>query len=100
MCTGYPSEPCLVEAAAKVLRSTNTPFETLCPQILSHAIQSGFIVRGECGEVVTWLLYIIAHHQVFVNNSAHNFSVIFHTPIKVIDLILMLAPEQFHEKIL
>ena len=100
MRTGYPSEPCLVEAAAKVLRSVTTPFAMLAPRLLADAVQAGFTARGERGEVVTRLLYIIARHQAFVNNSADNFSAIFHTPIKVIDFILALAPERYHDKIL
>jgi len=100
MRTGYPSEPFLVEAAAKVLRSATTPFATLAPRLLADAVQAGFTARGERGEVVTRLLYIIARHQVFVNNSAEHFSAVFQTPIKVIDFILALAPERYHDKIL
>jgi len=100
MRTGYPSEPFLVEAAAKVLRSHTTPFAMLAPRLLADAVQSGFTARGERGEGVTRLLYIIARHQVFVNNSAVDFSAIFHTPIRIIDFILALAPERYHNKIL
>jgi len=42
MRSGYPSEPCLVEAAAKVLKQNDTPLQILCPKSLAEAIQSGF----------------------------------------------------------
>jgi hypothetical protein len=100
MRTGYPSEPCLVEAAAKVLRQSGTPFRILCPKTLANGIQSGSIVRSENGEVATRLLYIIARHEVFVKNASKGLSHIFCTPIKLIDFVLALAPNRFHDKIL
>lgn len=50
MRTGYYSEPCLVEAAAKALLG-RAAFQILCHN--AKAIQSGFTARGEHGELAS-----------------------------------------------
>jgi hypothetical protein len=56
--SGYPSELMLAEAAARLLNESNDIINEV-PRILQSAVESGFLARGDRGELVARTLRMI-----------------------------------------
>jgi hypothetical protein len=85
--SGYPSEPMLAEAAARLLNGSSK-FIDEAPLILDYAFRSGFLARGERGELVARTLFTVAHDLAIIHlypdlNSAPRF----HRPIWLLPLL-------------
>jgi hypothetical protein len=97
MWSGYPSEPVLAEAAARLLNRTSTGIASLAPQILEWALNKGFVARGERGELVVRTLFTVAHDlailQQYPNVSVRRF----HYPVRLLTFLeQLLAPDIWH----
>lgn len=95
--TGFPSEPMLAEAAARLLNSSRHINE-YAPEILRNALESGLLAKGERGELVARTLLTVAHDLAIIQNPdtyVHSLSEPwFHRPIRLLDLLKhLLAPK-------
>jgi hypothetical protein len=95
MWSGYPSEPILAEAAARLLNVSTGQIMHTAPEILERALNSGFLARGERGELVARTLFTVAHDRAImqqypeVSDGAH-----FHRPVRLVELLKnLLAPD-------
>jgi hypothetical protein len=97
MWSGYPSEPVLAEAAARLLNRTNTGIASLAPQILEWALNKGFVARGERGELVARTLFTVAH-DLAIRKQYPTVSVRrFHYPVRLLTFLeQLLAPDIWH----
>lgn len=108
MRTGTPSEPILAETAARILNTDSTGetrlvIDTLAPEILAQSLQRGLLARGERGEMVTRLLWTIAHDKAIQSMYGMKRSeghLRFHRPISVIEFLKALFHKDHHEVIL
>jgi hypothetical protein len=95
MWSGYPSSPILAEAAARLLADSTGQIMHTAPEILERALNSGFLARGERGELVARTLFTVAHDRAImqqypeVPDGAH-----FHRPVRLVELPKnLLAPD-------
>ncbi|KAF8324982.1 uncharacterized protein EI90DRAFT_3073967, partial [Cantharellus anzutake] len=97
--SGYPSEPILVEAAARLLNqggrsdsgSCLPPIASKGPNILKAGYREGILDCGEHAEAVGRLLVTIAHDAAMMcHNPSYGFDPVFHKPVKVLDFLLSL----------
>ncbi|KAF8335966.1 uncharacterized protein EI90DRAFT_3047708 [Cantharellus anzutake] len=106
--SGYPSEPVLAEAAARLLNregpiGSGAPLPPIAfkgPDILKAAYGEGILNRGERGETVGRLLMTIAHDAVIMrDNPLYEFEPVYHVPIKVLDFLQCLFHKSHHQAI-
>jgi hypothetical protein len=99
--SGYPSEPVLSEAAAQLLNSTDQTKGILhrAPEILEDAFKSGFLAKGERGEIVARTLLTVAHDLAVLKNSKPLYGPRFHRPIRLLDFLKNLVSYELWEKI-
>jgi len=64
--SGYYSEPVLANAAAELLAATPEKPSKFAIDIISYALSTGLVARGERGELLARLLTILAHDQAVV----------------------------------
>jgi hypothetical protein len=95
--SGTPSEPIIVEAAARALG------HRLLPQMLSKHVDSGLIGKGERGELVARLLLTLAHGSAVKNalrGQPKSKPLHFSTPVPVMTFLCALFSDQFIDSIL
>ncbi|KAJ6540931.1 hypothetical protein B0H10DRAFT_2393213, partial [Mycena sp. CBHHK59/15] len=102
MRTGAPSEPLLVEAVAEMYDHN---LQIMAPEILAAFFQRGLLAKGERGELVARLLWILARDAAVnrlpvlpptdPNRTAH-----FHRPILVLDWLKALLHPDHHAAVL
>src|ERR1700721_269103 len=100
MWSGYPSEPILAEAAARLLNPVHDhPIMKQAPEILESALNTGLLARGERGELVARALFTVAHDRAImqrtpeVQGTSH-----FHRPLPLVMLLEnLLAPDIWHK---
>jgi hypothetical protein len=98
--SGYPSEPILAEAAARLLNSAHDhSIMNQAPEILESALKTGLLARGERGELVARALFTVAHDRAImqqtpvVQSTSH-----FHRPLPLLMLLEnLLAPDIWHK---
>jgi len=96
MACGYPSEPILAEAAARLLNE-GSHVKKLAPQILSQ-FDSDLVAKGERGELVTRTLFTVAHDMAIMEKypDPAEQGLRFHRPIKLLDLLRhLIAPNHW-----
>jgi hypothetical protein len=109
--SGYSSEPLLAEAAARILNMdpemrstclTEAKIATEGPLILAKSFNDGFLARGERGEMCARLLVTIAHDRAILGSGKIELTgqTAFHQPIKVVQFLIGLFSEEFHETVL
>ncbi|KAJ6531943.1 hypothetical protein B0H19DRAFT_1189266 [Mycena capillaripes] len=112
MFTGTPSEPLLVEAVSQFMDPGGTNhLQTTAPDLLASFYAEGFLAKGERGEVVARLLWILARDAVsnrLWSEEAQTSSppstldpgVRFHRPILVLDWLKALLHPRHHQTVL
>ncbi|KAF8331420.1 uncharacterized protein EI90DRAFT_1019614 [Cantharellus anzutake] len=104
--SGYPSEPVLVEAAARLLNqgggsdsgSFLPPIAFKGPNILKAGYREGILDCGEHAEAVGRLLVTIAHDAaIMCHNPSYGFDPVFHKPVKVLDFLRCLFHPSYHQ---
>lgn len=102
--SGYSSEPILAEAAAISMYELNiSPIDTLC-----YLLQNGLISKGERGEMVARLLWILAFdraiHNTLKDESLHlrysKEQTVYSRPVKLLDVLIQLISPTFIDSIL
>ena len=96
MWSGYPSEPILAEAAARLLNNKGGDLIMhQAPLILESALSSSFLARGERGELVARTLFTVAHDRAIMSAmpdppaGPH-----FHRPVRFVEFLEhLLAPD-------
>ena len=108
MCMGTPSEPILTETTVRSLnidchKEMQLRINELGPKTLAQSLQGGYLAYGECGEMVTRLLWIITHDKAIELMYGMNVSegyLRFHRPISIITFLKSLFHENHHKEIL
>jgi hypothetical protein len=95
MWSGYPSEPILAEAAARLLNQPPTNIQSLAPTILESALNKGLLARGERGELVARTLLTVAHDLAIMHEYTDTpLGPYFHRPVRFVELLKsLLAPD-------
>lgn len=88
MWSGYPSEPVLAEAAARLLNSEKGPgIVNYALQILNASLNTGLLARGERGEMVARTFFTVAHDLAIKEQYQPSPTSYFHRPIRLVDLL-------------
>ena len=95
MWSGYPSEPILAEAVARILNHSTSSFMYSAPEILESALNTGLLARGERGELVARTLFTVAHDiAILASYPDVPPGPRFHRPLKFVTLLEhLLAPD-------
>jgi hypothetical protein len=89
MWSGYPSEPILAEAAARLLNNTNDDLIMhVAPRILESALTTGLLARGERGELIARTLLTVAHDRAITYGEIQDeHGPRFHRPVRLVDVL-------------
>ena len=88
MWSGYPSEPVIAEAAARLLNGGDSDIMSLGPTILESALRQGLLARGERGELVARTLFTVAHDLAIMRRHTDApLGPRFHRPVQFLDLL-------------